>query len=188
MPAYTGTGGRSRLAPPFSGAISSGEGFAEPRLHRRADAYFPGTYTVAKSLGNRMAKLTICTNSRVRSGEAVQCERNAERLKNRATSYVGIRHVFFERIGLRRRRPLYQADTMHAGPRYQAQGGRQQVRVGPVSVSQRQVSQPDSRLAVEVQFDGDGLALDQAPEAPTCRTSRREPAPVPRVYMSCSAR
>src|ERR1017187_2378635 len=44
MPAYTGTGGRSRLAPPFSGAISSGEGFAEPRLHRRADAYFPGTH------------------------------------------------------------------------------------------------------------------------------------------------
>src|ERR1035441_8669791 len=69
MPAYTGTGGRSRLAPPFSGAISNGEGFAEPRLHRRADAYFPGTHTVAKSLGNRMAKLTICTNSRVRSGK-----------------------------------------------------------------------------------------------------------------------
>ncbi|MGB7759104.1 MAG: hypothetical protein WBL61_04690 [Bryobacteraceae bacterium] len=32
MPAYTGTGGRRRLVPPFSGAISIGEGFIEPRL------------------------------------------------------------------------------------------------------------------------------------------------------------
>src|ERR1035438_8717684 len=88
MPAYTGTGGSRRLVPPFSATISSGEGFAEPILHRRAEAYFPGTHTVATSLANRMAKLTICTNSCLRSGETVQCERNAERLKNRATSYV----------------------------------------------------------------------------------------------------
>ena len=42
MPAYTGTGGKSRLVPPFSGTISRGEGLAEPRLQNRAEAYFSG--------------------------------------------------------------------------------------------------------------------------------------------------
>jgi len=72
--------------PPFSGTISSGEESWEPKLHKRAEVYFPGTHTVATSLGNRMAKLTICTNSSVRSGAAAQYGRNAERLKKRATS------------------------------------------------------------------------------------------------------
>src|ERR1035437_4282010 len=64
------------------------------------------------------------------------------------------------------RRPLHQADTMRAGARHQVHGGGQQVRVGPVSVSQRQVSEPDGWPAVEVQFYGDSLALHQTPPPP----------------------
>ena len=78
---------------------------------------------------------------------------------------VGVQHVFFEGIRARRRRPLYQADAMRAGPRHQVHGGGKQVRVGPVRVPQRQVSEPHGRAAVEVQFDGDGLALDQPSQA-----------------------
>ena len=55
---YTGTGGSGRLVPPFSGTISITEGLAEPRLHRRAEAYLPGTHTVATSSANRMALVT----------------------------------------------------------------------------------------------------------------------------------
>ena len=78
---------------------------------------------------------------------------------------VGVQHVFFEGIRAGRRCPLNQADAMRAGARHQVHGGGQQVGVGPVRVPQRQMSQPDGRPAVEIQFDGYGLALHQTAQA-----------------------
>ena len=72
MAAYTGTGGNGRLVPPFSGINSICEGAAAPRLQSRAEAYIPGTHTVATSSANRIAKLTTCTNSCFPPGEAVE--------------------------------------------------------------------------------------------------------------------
>lgn len=108
----------------FAQELNSGIGGEMRGKSCRRRGVLAGNPRSGQTVGEADAKLTTCTTSRLRSDEAAQCQKNAERLKKPAMSYLRPRRLSTSRataprLANRSRRqievglaesPLYSAD------------------------------------------------------------------------------